>query len=334
MRDALVEPTYPIASLGQYKFLNNYTQLIKGAFNKVLNGQHVSDVLNSLIDSKDLESSQIMELISIIIRDKFQAYVLSFNLEENLSIRDAGTQTHFEKISKTLSAWNEFSIVCTCHSGEDGVRVINPYSMGSWQNAFPLRAHSCFSIYIFNTQEIKNEQVELFSQAAQNLASFIQGKKQPKELSHYSTFINSAKKSWDTQALSKNTSVRPTAQIQTATVAHKSPKDLTLSPKYSVQVTNELFHNGNVEAWKNIIESYTFIYPQSKVYIYYEDEKIFDINTLFQWGKVQNGRSIMFQVEGKEFKQLSILRKCFYEASSPRFEVFMKKDLSKPLSLF
>ena len=30
---------------------------------------------------------------------------------------------------------------------------------------------------------------------------------------------------------------------------------------YSILVTNELFHNGNVEAWKKIIQSYTTKYP-------------------------------------------------------------------------
>ena len=29
-----------------------------------------------------------------------------------------------------------------------------------------------------------------------------------------------------------------------------------MTPLYGVVVTNELFHNGNVEAWKKIIESY------------------------------------------------------------------------------
>ena len=59
-----------------------------------------------------------------------------------------------------------------------------------------------------------------------------------------------------------------------------------MTPRYSVIVQNELFHNGNVEAWKRIIASYNAQYPALRVYIYYEGERILDINALFKWGKV------------------------------------------------
>jgi len=54
---------------------------------------------------------------------------------------------------------------------------------------------------------------------------------------------------------------------------------------YSVVVQNELFHNGNVEAWKRIIDSYTTKYPGLEVYIYYDGERIMNINSLFKMGK-------------------------------------------------
>jgi len=49
-----------------------------------------------------------------------------------------------------------------------------------------------------------------------------------------------------------------------------------------VNVTNELFHNGNVEAWKRIIDSYRYKYPALDVLIWYEGERINDINALFK----------------------------------------------------
>jgi hypothetical protein len=58
---------------------------------------------------------------------------------------------------------------------------------------------------------------------------------------------------------------------------------------YSVVVQNELFHNGNVDAWKRIVASYKTRYPDLEVFIYYDGERIVDINSLFKWGKVKHG---------------------------------------------
>ncbi|MDR2900222.1 MAG: hypothetical protein LBV20_01705, partial [Treponema sp.] len=69
-----------------------------------------------------------------------------------------------------------------------------------------------------------------------------------------------------------------------------------MTPMYSVVVQNELFHNGNVEAWKKIIASYKAKYPGLEVYIYYDGERIMDINSLFKWGKVKHGSAINFAV--------------------------------------
>ena len=63
-------------------------------------------------------------------------------------------------------------------------------------------------------------------------------------------------------------------------------KKRRMTPMYSIPVTNELFHNGNVEAWKKIIQSYNMKYPGLEVFIFYEGERIHDINTLFKWGKL------------------------------------------------
>ena len=107
-----------------------------------------------------------------------------------------------------------------------------------------------------------------------------------------------------------------------------------MTPKYSVQVTNELFHNGNVEAWKRIIESYKASFPDLDVMIFYENEVINDINTLFKWGKVKSGNLIFFQVVGENIMGVSKLQKYFFEGASPRFEQFLKLGVGRILKLF
>ncbi|MDR0400694.1 MAG: hypothetical protein LBH51_07085 [Treponema sp.] len=109
---------------------------------------------------------------------------------------------------------------------------------------------------------------------------------------------------------------------------------MKMTPMYSVAVTNELFHNGNVEAWKRIIDSYKARYPDLHVYIYYEGERILDINSLFKWGKVKHGRSIQFAIAGAEIKDAAKLQRYLVQGASSQFEAFLRGPVSGVLRLF
>ena len=95
-----------------------------------------------------------------------------------------------------------------------------------------------------------------------------------------------------------------------------------------------MFHNGNVEAWKKIVESYTTKFPDLQVYIFHKGELILDINSLFKWGKVKHSDSIFFQVGGENIRGVSKLQKYLFEGASPRYEQFLKIDMGKVLNLF
>jgi hypothetical protein len=112
----------------------------------------------------------------------------------------------------------------------------------------------------------------------------------------------------------------------------KGPARMT--PRYSVIVQNELFHNGNVEAWKRIITSYNAKYPELRVYIYYEGERILDINALFKWGKVKHGSSIQFSVAGNDIKDVAKLQRYLVQGASHQFEAFLRGPVSSVLKLF
>ena len=99
-------------------------------------------------------------------------------------------------------------------------------------------------------------------------------------------------------------------------------------------VRNELFHNGNVEAWKRIIDSYNAKYPELQVYIYYEGERILNINSLFIWGKVKHGSSIQFAVAGRDIKDVAKLQRYLAQGASPQFEAFLQSPVSAVLKLF
>jgi hypothetical protein len=121
----------------------------------------------------------------------------------------------------------------------------------------------------------------------------------------------------------------PAPKVSEAAITSKNK-----TPKYSIQVSNELFHNGNVEAWKKIIESFKTKFDDLDVAIFHEGELINDINTLFKWGKVKHGSLIFFQVIGENIRGVSKLQKYLYEGASPRFEQFLRIGVGKVLNLF
>jgi hypothetical protein len=129
---------------------------------------------------------------------------------------------------------------------------------------------------------------------------------------------------------------RVAAPVVTASAApppvSKGPVKMT--PRYAVVVQNELFHNGNVEAWKRIIASYNAKYPALQVYIYYDGERILDINSLFKWGKVKHGSAIEFAVAGSEIKDVAQLQRYLAQGASHQFEAFLRGPVNNVLRLF
>ena len=107
-----------------------------------------------------------------------------------------------------------------------------------------------------------------------------------------------------------------------------------MTPFYSVPVSNELLHNGNVEAWKKIIQSYKTKYPDLEVQIFYDGERILNIASLFKWGKVKHGSTILFAVAGEDIKDVAKLQKYLKQGASPKFEAFLKFPVNTVLNLF
>jgi hypothetical protein len=70
------------------------------------------------------------------------------------------------------------------------------------------------------------------------------------------------------------------------------------------------------------------------VLIWYESERINDINALFKWGKVKHGTPIMFSVAGGNIRDVSKLQRYLFEGASPRFEVFLRGGVGRVLDLF
>ena len=68
--------------------------------------------------------------------------------------------------------------------------------------------------------------------------------------------------------------------------------------------------------------------------IWYDNERINDINALFKWGKVKHGELIFFSIAGENIKDVSKLQRYLFEGASPRFEVFLRGGIGQVLDLF
>ena len=138
----------------------------------------------------------------------------------------------------------------------------------------------------------------------------------------------------------KTTPIPPVAK-KAATVAEESAAaapslraGVRMTPMYSVLVTNELFHNGNVEAWKRIIESYRTKHSDLDVIVYYDRERITNLNALFKWGKVKRGTTIQFAVVGEQISDVAKLLRYLQQGASHMFEAFLKGPVNSVLPLF
>jgi hypothetical protein len=129
-------------------------------------------------------------------------------------------------------------------------------------------------------------------------------------------------------------SARVAAPVITASAPAIVKGPVRMTPMYSVVVSNELFHNGNVEAWKRIVASYNAKYSELQVYIYYEGERILDINSLFKWGKVKHGSAIQFAVSGNDIKDVAKLQRYLVQGASSQFEAFLHGPVNSVLKLF
>lgn len=304
-------------ALRHFKKVNKFINLFKRETN-------LADLINEGLEDKSLAQHQISVILNALLVDKFGYFVKSFNL----------TQTYPEQLSgiaKIVKDWNALDIVVSYYHPQLGQIVINPKSEESWEAIDILKQNELVVLYIGNfDDEIEHD---LAKECGEALEAIFDGEKITTSNKFKKTVqaASTPQKEIPKKAPPKKVPV----EIKAAPAPAKKPGGKKkLSPHYGVTVTNELFHNGNVEAWKKIIASYQAKYSDVKVLVFYEGEQIHDINTLFKWGKVKHGTNIYFSLLGTDFKDISKLRRYLMQGASSRFSDFLKGDPSKVLVLF
>jgi hypothetical protein len=240
------------------------------------------------------------------------------------------------EIVSVTDKWGKVQIILCYYHPQAGLFVINPANKSHWEGALPLVKDEYLAVFVGPARGRVDEKA--LAAASRDFIKVLYGRT-VKDDSAYkgvrTTMEESSIESFaETEASAAVTAPAPvaTAPAEAAPARGGSRKNIT--PRYSVVVTNELFHNGNVEAWKKIITSYKNKYPGLDVLVWYENERINDINSLFKWGKVKHGVPIMFSAAGDEIRDVRKLQRYLYEGASPRFEAFLKGGIDQVLDLF
>ena len=340
-------------SLGHFRLVSSLVQRLE-------KGENLADIIDEMEKSRSVEKSQIAPIMNAVVMDRMGYQTLSFNQTTDF--------TEFEGVQEKISKWNRFDIIMAYHHPQVGISLVNPKSQSQWEALQEVNREELVVLYIKPVQEKDRSLAGVALEAIKSLVAGEQVdnldrfhdpalKAKPAPRVPVSAPPAAAPRPSGPPAGSAPRAVpgasRPpgglpgTAPSKPAAAAAPAPAappkkgeapqaggKKRVTPRYSIQVTNELFHNGNVEAWKNIVESYKAAYPGLDVHIFHDGQKVNNINALFKWGKVKNGDVILFSVAGEEIKGVAKLQRYLYEGASLRFENYLKKDVNKILNLF
>lgn len=289
----------------------------------VNDGYNLADVMNQALAEGSIERYQVRAILNALLVDKFAYAYTSHNMTE--------TVEKVDKLVERVAKWGNLQVVLAYHHPQAGLFVINPKNESHWEESLPLVKDELVVVYVGSPDD--GVDAKTLDGAVSDVLKLLYGR----SIKDKPAYLAEGKVKKPVAAAPPEPKTEEAKKEQTAQPAAEAPsggKKRRITPRYSVLVTNELFHNGNVEAWKRIIESYKAKYPDLDVLIWYENERINDINSLFKWGKVKHGTPIMFSVVGEDIKGVSKLQRYLYEGASPRFEVFLRGGVGRTLDLF
>jgi len=305
-------------------------------------GSNLGDIIFEM-DDEELTSNRIGLILRMLLVDKLGYKSASTNL--NAVVND------LPGLAKEFSKWNGVDLVAAYYHPELGLLIANPKVAEELEGFGQLRKREIMVMYAGlqgketndDCQKAADLAIKVFEgskvtpPAVLTKGSFtvkkVAKKKSPSETKVVKTKAGSGQAS-KAKAAGAKTSAAPVKKETAVVQAKAAGGPSRMTPRYGVRVQNELFHNGNVEAWKKIIASYRAKNPSLEVFIYYENERILDINSLFKWGKVKHGTIIEFAVAGSEIQDVAKLQRYLAQGASNMFEAFLKGPVNSVLNLF
>ncbi|MDR0502678.1 MAG: hypothetical protein LBH16_05090 [Treponema sp.] len=303
---------------------------------------NLGDIVHQMED-EEMTSARVGLLLRMLLVDKMGYKTASANL--------AAAVDDLDKLSSEFQKWNGVDLVAAYYHPELGLLIANPKSAEDLSGFGELRKRELLVVYAGlqgretddSCQKAAELALGLFEGAKVTVpASLTKGKfitkktaKPKKAAENIPAKTEAVSQKAKTEKNEKSDVKGSAPAVKTAAVqAAAVSGPVKMTPRYAVVVQNELFHNGNVEAWKRIIASYKAKHPNLEVYIYYEGERILDINSLFKWGKVKHGSAIEFAVAGNEIHDVAKLQRYLAQGASHMFEAFLRGPVNAVLKLF
>jgi hypothetical protein len=295
----------------------------------------------------------------MVLDQKFHYASISANLTR--------TTADIMAIADETAKWNGVDLVVIYHHPDLGALVVNPKNRKRITQIDRLNRSELLVVYAGRFAKEGDRKlldaaceavVDLFSgQKAKVKTEFLRGDCVYKAVKDEKSDEPKGKLKAATKAASGNsargTPKRGKAAAKTAAPAEGAPSPAAaeppkaavaaaqavkpgarMTPMYSVNVSNELFHNGNVEAWKRIIASYSAKHPDLQVLVYYDGERITNLNALFKWGKVKHGSTIQFAIAGEAISDVAKLQRYLSQGASHLYEAFLKGPVNSVMALF
>jgi hypothetical protein len=331
-------------SLKHFKF-------IMGVIAEFEGNRNLAEILSDHLVDKSIEPTQVLPTLNAILVDKYGYHFRSHNLMENFE--------DFDALSAEVSKWRAMDIVVAYFHPELGIVAVNPKNRSHWDGVQSLKRNELVTVFAgafkgTGSEAIYDDGISTFISLVEGTkvktpASFTRGKFVQKRARPVAAapaaparargrprrdYPAAAASVAYPAAAAASVVAAPAAPAAPALPVQSSTASKKMTPMYGIPVTNELFHNGNVEAWKKIIQSYVGKYSGLDVYVFYEGERIHDINTLFKWGKVKHGSSIMISVAGDDIKDVAKLQRYLKQGASHMFEAFLKAPVNTVLNLF
>lgn len=311
---------------------------------------NIADIINEMVIKKEIVADEVLPITSVVLLDKLQYKCASVNLD--------AVPKDSKALIDEISTWHGIDVVLGYQHPELGFLLLNPKNPANASIIDGFRKNEMLRIYVGKDGEVDSKLADSATNAVLSLlydgkktslpsavksGSYVfRGKAAPKPAVKKTPAKKAAPKKTAAKRIPQTTYVQETASsdynvpdyLKHDTAPARPIGNKNMSPLVSVLVTNELFHNGNVEAWKRIIRAYNAKYPNAEVMVFYDGERIIDINTLFKWGKVKHGTMIQFAVADEKISDLSKLRKYLTQGASPAFGAFLKGSPDTVLNLF
>lgn len=319
--------------------------------------ENLADIVDELIEEKVLDKGDVRPVASMVLGQKYHYASISANL--------TGTSSDIPAIADEVVKWNGVDLVVLYHHPDLGALVVNPKNKKRIAQIDRLNRSELLVVYAGRFAKEGDEKllesacatvIDLFSGRKPKVKpEFLKGDcvyRAEKEEKPAAKAKSAPKAAAKAQAKVPAKRGRPAAgAVKAAEVAPPEPVKVEppkaavaaaqavkpgarMTPMYNVLVTNELFHNGNVEAWKRIIASYTTKHPGLQVLVYYDGERIMDINALFKWGKVKHGSNIKFAIAGEDISDVAKLQRYLAQGASHLYEAFLKGPVNSVMALF